>query len=112
MTASLEGRCHCGAITIVLAAPPTQILQCNCSLCAKTGWMGVYGHPDAISIFGAENCTGYVQGDRTITVWHCRTCGIPTHWTPLTAPPDRMGVNIRLFVPELWSDIPDRKSVV
>lgn len=103
---AMEGCCHCGAVKIVLAETPTQILQCNCSLCSKTGWMGVYGHPDSFRITGADNCTGYVQGDRTLTTWHCRTCGIATHWTPLTGPPDRMGVNIRLVEPEHWRDIP------
>lgn len=110
MGEAMKGHCHCGAVTVAMIERPTQILQCNCTLCTRTGWMGVYGHPGNFHIIGAENCTAYVQGDRTITVWHCRTCGIATHWTPLTAPQNRMGVNIRLVDPELWSDIPIQQT--
>ena len=44
-----------------------------------------------------------------ITTWHCGTCGIASHWTPITAPPDRMGVNMRLFDPADWQHLPVQK---
>ncbi|SIN59713.1 hypothetical protein SAMN02745824_0246 [Parasphingorhabdus marina DSM 22363] len=39
----------------------------------------------------------------------CARCGTATHWTPRTAPSDRMGVNMRLFEPEDWQHLPVRK---
>lgn len=98
----ISGSCHCGAVEISMAKPPNEVLQCNCSLCRKTGWIGGYGAPDEVKISAkGDVLVGYAQGDKTITVWHCRICGCTTHWTPLTAPPDRMGMNMRLFD---WND--------
>ena len=107
---AVKGSCHCGAVQITVAAPPEQVTRCNCSLCSKTGWIGGYWHPDDVQVAAStEALTAYVQGDRMITTWHCATCGSPTHWTPRTAPPDRMGVNMRMFDPEEWQHLPVRE---
>ncbi len=107
MANAWTGQCHCGAVTVAMAIPPTETAQCNCSLCRKTGFIGVYGDPKDIVVKAPEQAmASYVQGDCMIAVWHCKTCGITTHWTPITAPPDRMGVNARLFDPELWHHLP------
>jgi hypothetical protein len=95
---TISGQCHCGAVKITLP-PPTYRLQCNCTLCAATGWTGIYADPAEVMIVGGDHCDSYVQGDRTISLWRCATCGIATHWTPITAPQDRMGINARLFDP-------------
>lgn len=100
----IDGSCHCGTVRIAIPAPALR-LQCNCSLCAKTGWTGVYANPAEAEITGQDQCQSYVQGDRMITLWRCGQCGIATHWTPLTAPPDRMGINARLFAPEVWEEL-------
>jgi hypothetical protein len=102
-----KGDCHCGAIRIALPAPPVVLLECNCSLCRRTGWIGVYGDPAEVEVSDPEGAAvAYVQGDCMISVWHCRTCGIATHWTPLTASSDRMGINARIFPAELWQALP------
>ncbi len=92
-------RCHCGAATITLPCTPDLVLECNCSLCAATGWRGVYCRPDEAVITGDYD--SYIRSDldeAMITLWRCKTCGIQTHWTPLAAAPaDRMGVNARLL---------------
>ena len=38
----------------------------------------------------------HVQGDRTLAVHDCATCGCITHWSSLTGA-DRMAVNARLM---------------
>tara|TARA_R110000772_G_scaffold134490_4_gene243032 strand:- start:1061 stop:1408 length:348 start_codon:yes stop_codon:yes gene_type:complete len=99
------GSCHCGAVEIMIPEAPKKILQCNCSLCRKTGWIGGYYGPADIRIEALEDVlVRYVQGDKMLALWHCKTCGSTTHWTPLTAPPDRMGINMRLFDRELWQE--------
>ncbi|MEH6660432.1 MAG: GFA family protein [Parasphingorhabdus sp.] len=105
----MKGHCHCGAVQITVAAPPAEVLRCNCSLCRKTGWRGGYWHPDDVKIKAQPDALNpYVQGDRTVTLWNCKTCGVPTHWTPRTAPPDRMGVNVRMFEADDWQHLPVR----
>ncbi len=107
MTQIVTGHCHCGAITICVPQAPEQILQCNCSMCCANGFLGSYFDPATVTITGGEHGDPYVWGDRTITIWHCRHCGTTTHWTPLPGTaPDRMGVNIRMFAPEIWNALP------
>lgn len=105
----MKGQCHCGAVQIIVPFPPLETLQCNCSLCRKSGWRGGYWHPDDVTIQAqADHLNRYVQGDKTITLWNCNRCGTHTHWTPRTAPPDRMGLNMKIFPLPLWKDLPMR----
>ena len=97
----IEASCHCGAVRIELAEPPRQLTSCNCSLCRRLGALWAYYHPDQVRIAkGAGTTVPYVQGDRTLEMHHCPTCGCTTHWAPLDRPAaDRMGVNARLIRP-------------
>jgi hypothetical protein len=105
---SHEGSCHCGALQVRLLFDPDEATSCNCSICRRTGALWIYGSPDQIEVHGTG--VGYVQGDATLTTWHCGTCGIITHWTPIDPDYGRMGINLRIFAPELWENLP-RKLV-
>ena len=102
------GSCHCGAVRAILAYAPTELTQCNCSLCTKSGFRGVYAPADDVTITG--ELSGYIRsdiGEPMITNWRCARCGIGTHWTPLTPPPhDRIGINARLFDPAQVAALP------
>lgn len=104
----LTGTCHCGRARITLPRKPEQITQCNCSLCTKTGFRGVYFSSDELVIEGQFD--SYVRTDLKqayLANHRCRTCGILTHWTPLSEPPfERMGVNARLFDEQLLDGVP------
>ena len=102
-----QGSCHCGAIQLSLAENPAEMAQCNCSMCRRIGALWHYSNPSAVVVTGA--LTGYVQGDRTLTTWHCQTCGCTTHWTALDPSYQRMGVNLRLFDPALSRGLPLRE---
>ena len=102
------GSCHCGAVQATLAHAPVEVSQCNCSLCSKTGFRGVYVPAVDVTITG--ELAGYVRSDidePMITNWRCANCGIGTHWTPLSPPPhERIGVNSRLFDRALVAALP------
>ncbi len=103
-----QGSCHCGAIKLELWDDPADAAECNCSLCRRIGALWHHCSPTLVTVTG--KAAGYVQGDRSLTTWHCATCGIVTHWTALDDPTyDRMAVNLRLFDPALWKDLPRRK---
>ena len=56
-----------------------------------------YYRPDQVRIAEGPGATvPYVQGDRTLAMHHCPTCGCVTHWSSLTGA-DRMAVNARLI---------------
>ncbi len=114
----IHASCHCGDVTLTLPHAPDEILTCNCSVCRKTGFRGVYYREGEVAVEGALD--GYVRTDietPCITMWRCRRCGILTHWTLLDewpyddAPrPDRMGVNANLLDPELTKELPVQHS--
>jgi hypothetical protein len=104
----LHVSCHCGQTRIHVARKPDLVLQCNCSLCTKTGFRGVYFSSDELAIDGEFD--SYVRDDIKepfLATYRCANCGIITHWTPLSDPPhERMGVNARLFDEAVLEGVP------
>ena len=107
----LVAMCHCGQATIRLPRPPAYVNHCNCSLCTKTGFHGIYYASAELEIRGEFDA--YVRADLKqpfLRQLRCRTCGVATHWEPLTEPPHaRMGVNARLVDPALLAGIEVRE---
>lgn len=95
----IEAVCHCGAVRISVADAPSQVTDCNCSICRRLGALWAYYPASDLTIRAAPEATrAYVQGDRMIAFHHCRTCGCTTHWTSLTGN-ERMAINARLLEP-------------
>ena len=105
---ALVGSCHCGRVRITIPRKPDQVTHCNCTLCTKTGFQGIYYGSEELVIEGETD--GYVRADSNpafLSQRRCSHCGTPTHWVPLTDPPhERMGVNARLFEPGTFDDVP------
>ena len=110
MTA-LVGSCHCGRTRITIPRKPDDVTHCNCSLCSKTGFQGVYFSSDELQIEGEFD--SYVRDDISepcLSNHRCRHCGIATHWTLLgDAPHQRVGVNARLLEPGALEGVPVRE---
>ena len=101
-----RGSCHCGRIELTLRDDPADAGECNCSICRRTGGLWHYTTPDKVDVAGEG--VSYQQGDRSLDLWHCPLCACVTHWTPTDPAYPRMGVNLRMFDPELWRDLPRR----
>ena len=103
----LNATCHCGAVRIEIPERPTEVTNCNCSLCRRLGTLWAYFEVGTVKIHGhPENTDEYIQGDKTLRTVRCNTCGCTTHWEPLdTLTYRRMGVNIRNFEPEVIGDV-------
>lgn len=108
---SLQGSCHCGSVRLTLPAAPETATSCNCSLCRRTGGLWAFYELGSVSIEGhPENTESYIWGDRTLTNYRCRTCGISTHWEPIEPTPGaRHGVNLRNFGAELLGSVTVRR---
>jgi hypothetical protein len=95
-------KCHCGAVTIVLAAYPTEITDCNCSLCRSYGVLwAYYSVSDIISMPDPSVTHTYAWNGRYVDFHRCRNCGCITHWMPRDAKRDRRGINARLLPAEV-----------
>lgn len=104
---ALAGHCHCGRVTVSLTTRPTELVECNCSICRRIAGLWHYCAPEEAAVAGPLQ--GYVQGDRTLTTWRCAQCGCTTHWTAIDTTYRRMGINLRMFDPAVWEALPRRK---
>ncbi|MBI5721271.1 MAG: hypothetical protein HZC37_26675 [Burkholderiales bacterium] len=124
----LTGTCHCGALRIEIPEAPAFLTNCNCSICRRLGTLWAYFPAGAVVVHGHPQHTDeYIQGDRTLRLLRCKTCGCVSHWEPLVRREDsRVGVNMRNFEPALlqgarlelldgattWTSVPADELVV
>ncbi len=73
-----EGSCHCGAVKFQVTMPaPDKAWACNCSICARSGWLVAMVGADAFRLLsGADALTDYQFGKRHIHHVFCKTCGV------------------------------------
>lgn len=103
----LAGTCHCGAIRLVLPRRPRRLTSCNCSICRRYGTLWAYYPAQTVRIEHERGAVAhYAWGERTLRFVRCAHCGCVTHWESVTRPRrSRMGVNARLFDPEILGDV-------
>ena len=94
----IAASCHCGAVRLELDTPPSEVTQCNCSICHRYGVLWAYCSPREVRVLlrDAPSDT-YMWDDREIVFHRCRTCGCVSHWSAVDPAHDRMGVNARLL---------------
>lgn len=105
----IEASCHCGAIRFSVEAPPEDVNSCNCSICRRYGTLwGYYQRPTVT--FAPDNgpTDVYLWGDRSLGFHRCRGCGCVVWWLSADPAYERMGVNARLFPPDVLAPIPIR----
>ncbi|MET3105863.1 hypothetical protein AAKU67_000162 [Oxalobacteraceae bacterium GrIS 2.11] len=100
---TLQGSCHCGAVSLTLPSMPETAIKCNCSLCRRVGGLWSYYPFGTVRIEGhPEHTVDYVCGDKTLRTVRCKTCGCVTHWEPVGGELGaRHGVNLNNFEPRL-----------
>lgn len=94
--ATHEGGCHCGRVRFEVEAPAViKVVQCNCSICAKTGFLGLTVSPQQFTLHsGAESLTEYTFNTHTAKHLFCAYCGVKSFYVPRSRP-DGISVNAR-----------------
>lgn len=83
----LEGGCHCGAVRFRVEVDERVALDCNCSICAKKGYLHVIVPPERFALVsGEEELAEYRFGTRTARHLFCRTCGVAPFYEPRSHP--------------------------
>jgi len=85
VTHSATGSCHCGAVTFRFAvtAPEVELLDCNCSMCARTGFQHlIVPHSDFELLSGSDALVSYRFGTGAAEHLFCKTCGIKSFYQP------------------------------
>ncbi len=93
---SYRGGCHCGAVRFeVDATDPIRALECNCSMCARTGFLHLIVPASALRLLGrTDGLVAYTFGTGVAKHLFCATCGIKSYYVPRSNP-DGFSVNVR-----------------
>ena len=95
-----QGGCHCGRVRFkVLAPPDLELLDCNCSLCARSGYLHLIVSQEQFRLLsGAADLDEYTFGTHTAKHRFCRHCGVKSFYVPRSHP-DGYSVNARCLDP-------------
>ena len=95
----VRGGCHCGTVRFeaMLPEPPMPALDCNCSICAMTGFLHVMvAHEDFELLSGRDALTSYRFGTGAAEHLFCATCGVKSFYQPRSHP-DCWSLNAHCF---------------
>jgi hypothetical protein len=84
----IEGGCHCKAVRFEAeVAQAVEVLDCNCSICAATGFRHlIVPHGDFRLVSGEGSLTRYRFGTGAAEHLFCATCGIKSFYQPRSHP--------------------------
>ena len=101
-----RGGCHCGRVRFELDAPAViDALDCNCSICAKTGFLHLIVPKAQFRLLTAQaELTEYVWGTGAARHFFCRVCGVKSFYVPRSNP-DGIDVNVRCLDPGSVSEL-------
>ena len=91
-----RGGCHCGAVAFEVQAPDeVELVDCNCSMCAKKGFLHLIVAPAQFELVsGADELSTYRFNTMTAKHMFCKYCGIHPFYVP-RSDPDKISVNAR-----------------
>jgi len=94
------GGCHCGRVRFEVQAPAKlQVLECNCSICTKSGYLHLVVPLDRFRLVsGADALSIYTFNTRTAQHTFCSVCGIKSFYVPRADPWSR-SVNVHCLDP-------------
>ena len=90
------GGCHCGRVRFEVQAPAEiEVLDCNCSICTKTGFLHLIVPSERFRLLtDVASLTSYVFNTGTARHLFCSVCGIKSFYVPRSHP-DGYSVNAR-----------------
>ncbi len=96
-----RGSCHCGAVQFeVEAARRILCAECNCSICAKSGFLHLIVPRSKFTFLkGEESLTTYCFNTGVARHQFCKVCGIKSFYVPRSNP-DGFDVNVRCLEPQ------------
>ena len=90
-----HGSCHCGAIAYEVSGELLEVEYCNCSLCARLGYLHWYVAPEYFRLTTPrDELETYQFGTRTSENHFCRRCGI-SPYRRARSDPHLVDINVR-----------------
>lgn len=81
----MRGGCHCGAVRFEASLPeaPVPALDCNCSICAMTGFLHVMVPHDGFELLTERDAlASYRFGSGAAEHLFCKACGVKSFYQP------------------------------
>ena len=92
---TMTGGCHCGRVHFRVTADLDRVTECNCSICAKKGFLHLIVPPEQFELIsGKDDLADYRFNTRTARHLFCKTCGVHSFYVP-RSDPDKVDVNVR-----------------
>jgi hypothetical protein len=89
------GGCHCGRVRFEVDGAPSTVVECNCSMCSRKGYLHWIVPRSAFRLIaGAGELSTYRFGTRRAQHHFCRHCGVGSFYVPRSHP-DGVDVNAR-----------------
>ena len=103
-----HGSCHCQAVRFTVEAPDVvEVERCNCSICAKSGFLHLIVPLAKFQLLsGEEQLETYTFNTGVAKHYFCKTCGIKPFYVPRSNP-DGMDVNLNCL-----DELPPEVSIV
>ena len=92
---SHRGGCHCGAVRFEVEAPADiQATECNCSICAMTGFLHLLVAGENFRLLSGDDAIReYTFNTGVARHYFCRRCGVKSYYVPRSHP-DGFSVNV------------------
>ena len=92
---SYEGGCHCGNVHYEVETALEPVMECNCSICAKAGYLHLHVEKQQFRLTkGADQIATYSFNTGTAKHHFCAVCGVKSFYVPRSKP-DGYSVNVR-----------------
>jgi hypothetical protein len=95
-TVKHTGGCHCGRVRFEVDAPARiEVAECNCSICAKVGYLHLIVPADRFRLLsGRDELSTYTFNTGVAQHYFCKHCGVKSFYIPRSHP-DGVSVNAR-----------------
>jgi hypothetical protein len=72
-----NGSCHCGDVRYDVKMDLGEVMECNCSICSKTGSLLAFATDDGFDLkSGKDHLTDYQFASKNIHHLFCDRCGV------------------------------------
>lgn len=107
-----QGGCHCGRVRFEVTAQADIVAsECNCSICAKSGYLALIVPKDRFKLIRGEgDLTTYRFNTGVARHLFCSQCGIKSFYVPRSHP-DGISVNVRCLDPGPSAERPSSRSM-
>ena len=91
-----SGGCHCGRVRFEVIAPAKiDALECDCSICSKSGYLHLVVPDDQFKLLQGEgSLTLYTFNTGAAKHLFCSVCGVKSFYKPRSHP-EGISVNVR-----------------